>query len=52
VPNGVACCVNLSNSMVGYLCAYGANRQPAGCGSHDQIADFCSGVIVRCQAGG
>jgi hypothetical protein len=57
VPNGVTCCVNPYNSSVGYLCAYGANYQPAGCMNQDQASQTC-GVynmpytVVRCVAGG
>jgi len=51
VPGGT-CCVSLdANAAVGYLCAFGANRQPAGCArSSEEARRSCPNAvtIVRC----
>ncbi|HSL23289.1 MAG TPA: hypothetical protein VK886_17300 [Vicinamibacterales bacterium] len=53
--SGGTCCVSEAgaNQSVGYLCAYGADRQPAGCASSVERARyFCPTAIsiVRCVA--
>jgi hypothetical protein len=50
--SGGTCCVG-PNASVGYLCAYGANRQPAGCTATSQEAwNVCTNAttVVRCVA--
>ena len=53
--SGGTCCVNgqNANAAVGYLCAFGANYQPAGCvDSLSTARDICPNAvaIVRCVA--
>ena len=53
--DGGTCCVNgeNANASVGYLCAWGANRQPAGCVNSVEYARYICGnsaTIVRCVA--
>ena len=62
VVDGGTCCVvvdisansrALPNAQVGYLCAYGASRQPAGCVATLEQARFVCPTapsIVRCTA--
>jgi hypothetical protein len=53
--SGGTCCVNGQNpnASIGYLCAFGANRQPAGCVNTVEWArEICgnNATIVRCVA--
>lgn len=53
--SGGTCCVNGQNpnASIGYLCAWGADRQPAGCVSTVEWArEICgnNATIVRCVA--
>ncbi len=51
--SGGTCCVTATGSSVGYLCAFGANRQPAGCTtSVEEARRLCPNAasIVRCAA--
>lgn len=55
--NGGFCCVSEAGAgaFVGYLCAFGSNRNPAGCfSSLERARFFCPNAvgIVRCVRGG
>ena len=57
VPGGQVCCVvgDAVGATVGYLCAFGADKQPAGCVARLETARMiCPNApsIVRCVRGG